>query len=144
MLSRCRVVASVRIGLLLALAVGLDMGCRRSENDFRPGVSDAQAALGAALDAWKAEAKPGAPIQPADGAGRVIQLFDSDFTAGKKLASWKIDSSDVPAEGPCSFSVTLEFQGAPQAVTAKFYVTGIAQHYSIFRDRDYEQRAGQM
>lgn len=137
--------AKGRTALFLAiLAAAVSGGCGRSEKDFRPAVADARTALEAALDAWKSGAAQNEPIKPAGKPGMVVQLFDSDFTAGKKLVNWTIESGEMPAEGPSQFKVKLELVPGKPPVEATFYVTGISQNYSIFRDRDYQQRAGQM
>lgn len=136
-----------RIGTACLLAVvtaAVLSGCGRSEQDFRPSVADARTALETALDAWQKGAANNEPIQSTVKSGVVVQLFDSDFVAGKKLASWTIESGESPKEGPCEFKVKLELVAGNGPVSVTYYVTGISQHYSVFRDTDYQQRAGQM
>lgn len=128
---------------LLAVAC-LSSGCGRSNKDYIPAASDARIALDAALKAWETGAKSGEAVPVSAKPGMLVELFDSDFAGGRKLTQWQVEGGGTNTDGPRQFTVQVTIEGSPPNQTVTYYVTGVGGRFSIFRDRDYEQRASQM
>lgn len=126
------------IFLAHCLLSGFIVGCSSSarHQDYVPSSDTGQQAVETALSAWQS----GTPIARIDGAAGV-QLQDSDWKSGKKLASFSIEKEVPTTEGPKQFAVQLTYQGEAKPVDAVYYVVGRDPVW-VFRDRDYKKTTG--
>src|SRR5438477_8288341 len=92
------------LACILFLATGC--GSQRSEKDYLPAESKARTALDNALSAWQ----HGQSVGEIAGAGGTVQVVDSDWKAGRKLAEYQILQAE-PGSGPPRFAVKLQLQG---------------------------------
>lgn len=128
--------------LLLLIGILLTIGCGgRSQNDYRPAETSAREALVAGLTAWQ-EGKPAGSLPPAAKGQPTIQFADFQWTAGKKLKTYKVlDETPTQEGGAHKFRAHLEVEGEnPQDV--EYYIVGIDPLW-IMRDRDYQQSSMQ-
>jgi hypothetical protein len=130
----------MRLYAPLIIATLLVCGCGKSESDYKPSPTAARDALIAGLTAWQ-EGKAAGDLASAQGPP-VIHFADFQWTAGKRLTSFRLLDEAPTLEGSTQmFRIELELAGEkPQ--TAEYYVVGINPLW-IMRDRDYQQSSMQ-
>jgi hypothetical protein len=98
-----------------------------------PSADAARTALATALDAWRDGKKP------ADLAGLTppVQVIDSEWAGGRKLASYQI-VRETPSETDKRFVVELTY-AAPPAEAEVVYIMVGSEPVSVFRDEDYDR-----
>jgi hypothetical protein len=127
--------------LLLILIASLLLGCGgRQHADYKPSETIARDALMAGLTAWS-KGKPAGALPPKKQGQPTIQFSDFQWTAGKKLSSFKLlDETPTLQESTQIFKVHLELAGEkPQDV--EYFVVGIDPLW-VMRDKDH--RSGNM
>jgi hypothetical protein len=122
----------------LALALLTAAGCSRGDARYTPSEDTARRALEAALDAWKGgQARPG----PVEGTTPPVQVVDSRWRTGQRLAGYEVLGEEPSTGGPRVFSVRLTMQGKAPEATVRYYVVGKDPLW-VFRDEDYQLPAG--
>ena len=131
----------MRLCLPLTIVALCVCGCGRSESDYKPSPTAARDTLTAGLTAWQ-EGKPAGDLPPAGKGQPQVHFVDYQWSAGKRLASFKMLDETPALDGSTQmFRVELELAGEkPQE--AKYYVVGIDPLW-VMRDRDYEQTSMQ-
>jgi hypothetical protein len=124
------------------LAACLAAGCSSpSPESYQTEESRAREALEASLEAWKM-GKPSGPVGALSGGGPQVQAIDSDWTAGRKLASYEIGEETPGADSMARrFSVKLTYDKQTQPIQAEYHVVGV-DPILVFRDKDYAQSQG--
>jgi len=122
------------LACLLLLATGCGGG-QRSEKDYLPAEQKARAALETALGAWQ----NGQPIGQIAGADGAVQVVDSEWKAGKKLAGYQVLKAE-PENGPPRFAVKIQVQGARER-EVRYVVMGIDPLW-VYREDDYQTSMG--
>jgi hypothetical protein len=133
---------TIRIpAVLLFLSACVAAGCgSHSPESYKTEESRAREALAASLEAWKG-GKPVGPIGALSG-GPKVQAIDSDWTAGKKLASYEIGEESPGADSMARrFSVKLTYEKQTQPIQAEYHVVGV-DPILVVRDKDYTQSQG--
>ncbi len=123
-------------GLACLLLAVTGCGGGRREKDYLPPESKARTALESALTAWQ----NGQPIGKITGGATTVQVVDSEWKAGQKLASYEIVRAE-PGNGPPKFTVNLQVQGAPAAREVRYVVVGIDPLW-VYRETDYQPAMG--
>lgn len=127
--------------LLFATSTSVLAGCSGSSPEsFKPDTTQAREALEKTLEAWKASQAAGEIGSLSEG-GPKINAVDSDWTAGKRLASYEITGERPAESGSQPFSVKLQYEKVAQPVEAVYYVIGKDPVW-VFRDKDYQQSSG--
>jgi hypothetical protein len=116
--------------------VGLLGGCGSDTGKFVPASGAARSTLEPALAAWQ---KGDAPGQVAAGPP-VIQVVDSKWKAGQKLAKYEI-LAEEPGGGPRWFSVKLTLQQPAGEQVVKYVVLGNDPLW-VYREEDYKKMSG--
>jgi hypothetical protein len=125
----------------LALATIAGCGSSSSPGSFKPDGDAARQALEKSLAAWKSGQKTDS-LGALASEGPKVQVVDSDWTGGKRLASYEITAEAPDAsETAHQFSVKLQYEKAKQPVEAVYHVVG-KDPILVFRDKDYEQSRG--
>ena len=118
------------------LVLALVAGCRQpTPADYVPDAASAREALAAALDAWKA----GQPMGNVSGAPVAVQVLDSTWQSGRKLAAWTV-LEETPASTGRQFCVRLEF--ADGASRECQYVVVGRDPLWVFSQEDYDRLQG--
>jgi hypothetical protein len=125
-----RATGTLGIGLFLVLAAGC--GGKGYER-YVPSQKSARAALETALTAWQNGQPPGR----IESGSPAIQATDSQWKAGKKLASYEIVDEE-PGDGPVWFSVRLKLQNAKKEQVVRYVVVGKDPLW-VYREDDYKQ-----
>jgi hypothetical protein len=116
--------------LLVFVSLGVAGGCGNSVR-IDPGVDTGRAALDAALSAWKS----GAPVGDVAETKPPVRAVDSNWAAGKKLASFEVGRAE-PGAVPPRWSVTLQFEGQASPVETRYVVVGTDPIW-VYRESDY-------
>ena len=123
---------------LVALLLLLAAGCSAASTDrFVPKTAAARQALEAALKAWK-DGQPAARIESHN---PPIEVVDSKWRAGRKLASYEITGEDTNLEGHRRFTVKLTMQKPAGTQEARFIVLGQDPLW-VYREEDYKRLSG--
>jgi hypothetical protein len=129
---RCGAVAA---GALVVLAMcGLSIGCGRKAPDYIPSVKNSREALDTALSAWVR----GQSIGPINTVSPPIQVVDSDWWRGQRLASYEVVGEETTKDGLPCFSVRLHKSQPSGEETVNYLVTGKAQMW-VYREEDYKR-----
>jgi hypothetical protein len=97
----------------------------------------ARASLERALKTWQS-GKPAGAIEPSEDGAPTIQVADSDWAAGRQLASYEI-LAEVPSdENTRRFQVRLTFADPAYPMEAVYHVFGKNPIW-VSRDKDYAQ-----
>jgi hypothetical protein len=126
----------------ILFAVWACAGCGgASPESFKPEAADSRQALEKTLEAWCSGKKAGELDALAEG-GPKLHAVDSDWNAGKRLASYEI-MGEAPESSPTvqQFSVKLHYEKQKQPIDAVYYVVG-KDPILVFRDKDYAQSRG--
>lgn len=127
----------VRSCAIIAVLV-LPAGCSRQgtrTQDFTPATDKARKALEAALEHWKGGNPPGT----VPGTSPQVEVVDSNWRSGQKIASYEI-LGEEPGTEPPMFKVRLTpVSGAPQEV--RYAVFGIDPLH-VYREVDYKSLSG--
>lgn len=118
--------------MTVASAVGC--GARPNSTRFKPTPQAAQAALTAALDAWK----QGRPTGRLSGVSPPVHVVDETRKA-TRLGRYEI-LGIVPGDGPPTFNVLLETENPSARQTARYIVVGIDPLW-VFRQEDFDKMA---
>jgi hypothetical protein len=118
----------------LLLSVG-GCGGGPSQKDYLPAEERARAALESALGAWQ----NGQPIGQVAGAGSTVQVVDSQWKAGRRLAGYQIVNAEMENVPP-RFTVKLQVQGAAEQ-EVRYLVVGIDPLW-VYREDDYQSSMG--
>lgn len=134
---RCVLGPRLRLGPLAGVVVVLaacvvSTGCRRSPN-YIPSAKTGRQALEAALTAWV----NGQRIGPIESASPPIQVVDSAWWKGQRLASFEILSEETSKEGLPCFSVRLHKSRPQGDETVRYLVTGQSPVW-VYREEDYK------
>ena|SRR5947209_1180420 len=123
----------VRLSVWTALAV-LAVGCggRGDPERYVPRPADAQAALAAALDAWKAGQPPGRLTT----AGAPVQVVDSHRRPGQRLKDYAV-LGEVPGDARRCFAVRLTLEEPSEERQTRYVVIGIDPVW-VFSHDDYQ------
>jgi hypothetical protein len=110
-------------------------GCGFAQGGAGPTPSSltARGALESSLTAWKDGKKPGA----IEGATPPIQVVDSTWQAGAKLASFEI-LREEPGEPEKRFTVRLVSGTPPVALETRYMVVG-TDPIGVYREDDYKR-----
>ena len=100
---------------------------------YIPATTTARSTLQTALDAWQKGEKPG-QIKAGPPA---IQVVDSKWTSGQKLAKYEI-LQEESGEGPRWFSVKLSMSKPAGEQVVKYAVVGNDPLW-VYRDEDYKK-----
>jgi hypothetical protein len=133
---------SVLVKAAILFAVWACAGCGgASPESFKPEAADSRQALEKTLEAWRSGKKTGELDALAEG-GPKLHAVDSDWSAGKRLASFEI-TGELPESSPTAqqFSVKLQYEKQKQPIDAVYYVVG-KDPILVFRDKDYAQSRG--
>jgi hypothetical protein len=112
-----------------------------SPESFKPEAADSRQALEKTLEAWRSGKKP-SELEALAEEGPNVHAVDSDWSAGKRLASYEI-TGELPESSPTTqqFSVKLHYEKQKQPMDAVYYVVG-KDPILVFRDKDYAQSRG--
>jgi hypothetical protein len=126
------------VWICVALYLAACLGCGgRTAESYVPANDVARAGLERALQSWHAGGAAGR-IEPPAGGQAALQAVDTDWSSGRKLASFEILSELPREDGPRKFSVRLTLVGAAVPMEVTYFVVGQDPVW-IFRDRDYAQ-----
>lgn len=120
----------------IALVAGalLGAGCESSAQPrLVPSDEAAQSALASALTAWQNGKAPPCPVQDAAPA---IQLVDTHYKPGQRLAAFKVLGPTTGDAHRC-YAVRLTFDNPREEVRARFVVLGLDPLW-VMRYQDYE------
>jgi predicted small lipoprotein YifL len=121
-------------GALVVLALcGACIGCGRKSPDYIPSAKTSREALDTALSAWV----NGQPVGPINTVSPPIQVVDSAWWKGQRLASYEVIGEETTKEGLPCFSVRLHKSQPHGEETVRYLVTGKAQMW-IYREEDYK------
>lgn len=121
-----------------ALVLLFILGCGpKGYQAYVPSEDLARKALEATLTAWQDGQKPG----KIESSTPPVQVIDSRWLKGDKLASFQILQEDPTKEGPKIFQVKLTMKTPPGEKTVRYYVVGRDPLW-IYRDDDYKQSTG--
>ena len=119
------------LGLILACSTGCT---RKSEREFIPAEDRARSALERALRAWQdGGSSTITDVSPA------IQVMDSQWRSGQKLADFEIVSAE-PGDGPVWFSVKLTLPDK-KTPTVRYVVIGQDPLW-VYPEDDYKRTVG--
>lgn len=114
------------------------LGCGQPSYDgYMPAEDIAREALTTALDSWK----NGNRIGAIDGTSMHINVIDSNWQAGQKLASYRITDSEN-GEGPVHFSVQMVLGNNGKEQEVRYVVLGKKPELWVYREKDYQHAAG--
>lgn len=124
------------LGMLL---IGL-VGCSRQQSykDYIPSADKARGALEQALTAWQKGQSPGFVETETGG----IQVMDSRWQAGDKLASFRIVDPEPGGEGPTWFKVKLTMKEPAGDKDVRYVVIGQPKGLWVYREEDYKKLSG--
>lgn len=119
--------------LIVMIACGVS-GCGRKAPDYIPSAANSREALEAALNAWVS----GQPIGPVQTFSPPVQVVDSAWWKGQRLASYEILSEETTNEGLPCFSVRLHKSKPYQEETVRYLVAGRSPMW-VYREDDYKK-----
>jgi hypothetical protein len=120
-------------GVMVVLAVCLiSIGCRRKAPDYIPSAKTSREALDTALTAWVS----GQPVGTINTASPPIQVVDSAWWKGQRLAGYEVLSEETRDGLPC-FSVQLHKSRPRGEETVRYIVTGRSPVW-VYREEDYK------
>ncbi len=121
-------------GVLLVLgACGAGIGCHRSP-DYIPSVKTSREALDTALSAWV----NGQPIGPINTVSPPIQVVDTAWWKGQRLASYEVLDEETTKDGLPCFSVRLHKSAPSGEETVRYVITGKSPVW-VYREEDYQK-----
>lgn len=137
MLFHTRIMLRSTLGLALACSALAFSGCAKisgSSTTAAISESTAREALTAALDAWKGGQKPGqvASQKPS------LQVVDSKWSAGQKLDSYEVVSTETLDDGTVRFTLKLNLKSPGKPHEEKYTVYGKDPVW-IFADADFSR-----
>jgi hypothetical protein len=125
-------------GRLAALVLLVAAGCGPSRNEhYVPSAAAAREALVAALDSWRAGRPPGR----IEDRTPPVEVVDSKWKGGEKLAAYEITAEETNADGHRSFTVKLTLAEPAREQEVHFVVLGIDPLW-VYRDEDYVKLSG--
>ncbi len=119
--------------MIVLVACGLSIGCGRSSPDYIPSVKSSREALDTALTAWV----NGQPVGTINTVEPPIQVVDSAWWKGQRLASYEVISEETTKEGLPCFSVRLHKSMPQGEETVRYLVTGKGPMW-VYREEDYK------
>jgi hypothetical protein len=119
--------------MIVLAACELSMGCGRKAPDFIPSSKTGRQALEAALTAWV----NGQRLGPINSVSPPIQVVDSAWWKGQRLAGYEILSEETDKNGLPCFSVRLHKSKPYGEETVRYLVTGRSQVW-VYREEDYK------
>lgn len=130
-----RVAARRWAGALIVLALcAVSSGCGRKSPDYIPSAKTGREALETALSAWV----NGQRIGPINTVSPPIQVVDSAWWKGQRLASYEVIGEEKNQDGLPCFSVRLHKSQPSGEETVRYLVTGKAQMW-VYREDDYKR-----
>jgi hypothetical protein len=117
------------LSLLLATAGGCGTG-----RSSAPSVDVARAALDAALKTWRDGGKPGTVA----GTDPPVQVLDTPWAQGDRLASYEILGEEKGAAAEKQFTVRLVLTKPDRTEEVTYHVLGRGP-VMVFRDEDYRR-----
>jgi hypothetical protein len=115
------------------IVCGLSSGCGRKAPDYVPSSTSSREAVDAALTAWTR----GQRIGPINTVSPPIQVVDSAWWKGQRLASYEIVSEETSADGLPCFTVRLHKSKPYREETVRYIVTGRSPMW-VYREDDYK------
>jgi hypothetical protein len=106
-------------------------GCSRVRSQV-PSVASGREALEAALTAWQ----DGLPVGTIDTTSPPVQVVDSDWKEGKKLAGYEILEETPRMDGRRSFKVRLDLLDPSTTREVNYVVSGNSPLW-VFREGDF-------
>jgi hypothetical protein len=127
--------------LLPALFALACVGCSGAGTErYIPDEKAARTALDATLNAWK----NGEPYGRISTVSPPVQVFDSQWQAGQKLAGFQVlKEEQEPGNRLRWFTVRLTMQKPAGDVTVRYVVVGNSPLY-VYREQDYKKTSGTM
>jgi hypothetical protein len=119
--------------LVVLVACGASIGCHRSP-DYIPSVKTSREALDTALSAWV----NGQPIGPINTVSPPIQVVDTAWWKGQRLASYEVLDEETTKDGLPCFSVRLHKSAPSGEETVRYVITGKAPVW-VYREEDYKK-----
>lgn len=120
--------------LLLPLAIGAgSAGCGRNKS-YIPSTGSAHEALEAALTAWQ----NGHAVGTIDTASPPVQVVDTAWGKGQKLARYEILEEESRSDGNRWFTVRLHLQKPPGTQEVHYVVVGRSPLW-VYREKDYKR-----
>jgi hypothetical protein len=134
--TRIKSAGCVLAGLILVVAVAGCGGSKGAFDRYIPARDTARQALQTALDTWVSDGKPGTLT----GASATIEVVDSKWKGGQKLAGYEILQQE-PGEGPPRFSVRLKLKPSSHDDVVRYVVLGRDPLW-VYREEDYNRLSG--
>lgn len=128
-----RLTTPIRIGLCLILSPLFSSGCAKRASESLPPDELARGAVKASLEAWRKGEKPGT----LPGTSPPVQVFDTPWSLGNRLASYEILEGDR-SDAEMRFSVRLTLSKPERVEEVQYYVLG-RDPVMVFRDEDYRR-----
>ena len=119
--------------LFVLVACGVSIGCGRRSPDYIPSVKSSREALDTALTAWV----NGQPVGPINSVSPPIQVVDSAWWKGQRLASYEVLGEETSKEGIPCFSVRLHKSTPAGEETVRYLITGKSPMW-VYREDDYK------
>jgi hypothetical protein len=123
-------------GAVLVLACAGCGGTKTGFERYIPAKDTARRSLETALDVWVKDGRPGTVA----GTSPTIEVVDSRWKAGQKLASYEILQQE-PGDGPPRFSVRLKLKKSPGDEVVRYVVLGRDPLW-VYREDDYNRLSG--
>ncbi len=125
------------LALACLVAVSGCGGAERGHEAYIPSEDRAKDALEKALAAWK----NGQPHGTIEAGTAKINVVDSKWQSGQKLASYEILRAE-PGQGPVAFSVKLLLTDPPGEQQVRYVVLGPTEGLWVYREEDFKQISG--
>jgi hypothetical protein len=119
--------------MIVLVACGVSTGCRRSP-DYIPSVKTSREALETALSAWV----NGQSVGPINTVSPPIQVVDTAWWKGQRLASYEVLGEETTKEGLPCFSVLLHKSKPSGDETVRYVITGKSPVW-VYREEDYKK-----
>ncbi len=119
--------------LVVLVACGGSIGCHRSP-DYIPSVKTSREALETALSAWV----NGQPVGPINTVSPPVQVVDSAWWKGQRLASYEVLEEETTKEGLPCFWVLLHKSAPTGEETVRYVITGKSPIW-VYREEDYKK-----
>jgi predicted small lipoprotein YifL len=123
----------VRVCAAAVIVCGVSAGCGRKAPDYVPSSTSSREALEAALNAWV----NGQRIGPINTVSPPIQVVDSAWWKGQRLANYEIVSEETSVDGLPCFTVRLRKSNPDGEETVRYIVTGRSPMW-VYREEDYK------
>jgi hypothetical protein len=118
--------------LIVLVACGVSTGCRKSP-DYIPSVQTSREALDTALSAWV----NGQPVGPINTVSPPVQVVDTAWWKGQRLASYEVLGEETTKEGLPCFSVRLHKSKPSAEETVRYVIVGKSPVW-VYREEDYK------